>query len=98
MCGKIPPLVAAFAHSLRDSLASLNLKAEVVDELESNVPRLGGLNAPPGVDPQTAARIRTAVERAFVFGFRVIMLLCASLAVAGAAVAWLKIPGPARVA
>ncbi|MGB8113997.1 MAG: MFS transporter [Candidatus Sulfotelmatobacter sp.] len=85
-------MVAAFAHSLRNSLSSLNLKADVVHELESNVPRLGDLRAPPGVDPQTGAMIRAAVVQAFVFGFRVIMLLCALLALASAAVAWLKIP------
>ena len=85
-------MVAAFAHSLRGSLASLNLKADVVHELESNVSRLGDLHAPPGVDPQAAATIRATVVEAFVFGFRVIMLLCALLAVASAAVAWLKIP------
>ena len=85
-------IVAAFAHSLRGSLASLNMKADIVYELESNVSRLGDLHAPPGVDPPTAATIRSTVERAFVFGFRVIMLLCALLALASAAVAWRKIP------
>jgi len=85
-------MVSAFAHSFENSLASLNLKADVVHKLESNVARLGDLQAPQEVAPQTAATIRGAVERAFVFGFRVIMLLCALLAVASAAVAWLKIP------
>ncbi len=85
-------MVSAFAHSLRDSLAPLNLRADVVHELESNVARLGDLTAPPGLDSQTSATIRGAVAQAFVFGFRVIMLLCASLALASAAVAWRKIP------
>lgn len=85
-------MVAAFAHSLRDSLSALNLKADVVHELESNVARLGDLRAPPGVDPRTATTIQAAVGQAFVFGFRVIMLVCALLALASAAVARLKIP------
>lgn len=85
-------MVATFAHSLRDSLASLNLKADIVRELESSVARLGDLNAPSGVHPQTAARIRSAIVEAFLFGFRVIMVLCALLAGASAAVAWRKIP------
>jgi heme-degrading monooxygenase HmoA len=62
-------IVAAFAHSFRDSLAGMNLNVEIVQELESNVARLDGLNAPSGVDPQTAAAIRSAVAKAFVFGF-----------------------------
>ena len=86
-------MVAAFAHSLRNSLASLNLKPDVVHELQSNVARLGDLQVPASIDPQTAVMIRAAVMQAFVFGFRVIMLICATLAAASAAVAWRKIPG-----
>jgi EmrB/QacA subfamily drug resistance transporter len=85
-------MVAAFAHSLRDSIASLNLNADIIHELESNVDRLGGLDAPSNADPQVALMIRSAVARAFVFGFRLIMVLCAALAIAGAIVAWCRIP------
>jgi MFS family permease len=85
-------LVAAFSHSLGRSLAGLKLSDQVVHELQSNVTRLGGLDAPPGTNPETARRIRSAVAQAFIFAFRWIMLLCASLALASAAVAWRKIP------
>ncbi len=86
-------MVAAFAHSLRQSLASLKLDAGVVRELESNATKLGGLHAPTGVDLQEAAAIRSAIAGAFIFGFRLIMLLCAALSMASAGVAWQKIPG-----
>ena len=89
-------MAAAFAHSLRQSLASLNLNAGIVRELESNVTRLGGLDAPPSVDSQTAAAIRSTITEAFVFGFRMIVLLCAALAIASAGVAWWKIPVSTR--
>lgn len=85
-------MTAAFAYSLRQSLASMSLNAGIVRELESNVTRLGGLDAPAGVDSQSAAAIRSAITEAFVFGFRVIMVLCAVLATASAGVAWRKIP------
>lgn len=85
-------MLASFSHSLRNSLASLNLKSDVVHELESNVGRLGDLQAPASVDWQTAVQIRAAVMQGFVYGFRVVMLICALLAVASAAVAWRKIP------
>jgi EmrB/QacA subfamily drug resistance transporter len=85
-------MVAAFGHALRQSLAGLNLNADVVHELESNVARLGSLDAPSGTDEQTAALIRSAVAKDFVFGFRLIMLLCAGLATASAIVAWQRIP------
>ena len=88
-------MAAAFAHSLRHSLGRLHLNAVVVQQLESNVDKLGGLGVPAGVDSQTALTIRSAVSNAFIFGFRLIMLLCAILAIASAGVASWKIPpGP----
>jgi hypothetical protein len=85
-------MAAAFAHSLRHSLDGLHLKAGVVQQLESNVAKLGSLGAPSGVDSQTATTIRSAIAESFIFGFRLIMLFCAGLAIASAAVAWRKIP------
>jgi hypothetical protein len=85
-------MAAAFAYSLRRSLSSLNLNLGVVHQLESNVAKLGSLDAPPGVDPQTLVAIRSAISDAFIFGFRLIVLVCAVLAIASAGVAWWKIP------
>jgi EmrB/QacA subfamily drug resistance transporter len=85
-------MVTAFSNSLRQSLSDLKLSGDVVQELESNVDKLGSLDAPASVDPQTAASIRSAITEAFVFGFRLIMLLCAVLGVVSAVVAWRWIP------
>ena len=85
-------MAAAFAHSLRRSLASLDLNVGIVHQLESNVAKLGSLDAPPGVDSQTATAIRSAIADAFIFGFRLILSICAALAIASAGVAWGKIP------
>ncbi|HST79361.1 MAG TPA: MFS transporter, partial [Verrucomicrobiae bacterium] len=85
-------MAAAFAHSLRHSLATLNLNGGIVHHLESNAGELGNLTAPAGVDSQTGAAVRFAVAGAFIFGFRLIVLLCAALATASAVVAWRKIP------
>lgn len=85
-------MAAAFAHSFRQSLATLNLNAGIVHQLESNIGKLGNLDAPPGVDSRTGAAVHFAVTEAFISGFRLIVLLCAALAIASAAVAWRKIP------
>ena len=81
-------MVATFAHSLRASLASLHLESSVVHGLESNVARLGALDSPADLDPQIAANVRDTITRAFIFGFRVIMLICAGLAIGSATIAW----------
>jgi EmrB/QacA subfamily drug resistance transporter len=83
---------AAFAHSLRQSLPTLNLDAGIVYQLESNVAKLGSLDVPPGVDSQTAAMIRSTIADAFIFGFRLIVVICAVLSIASAGVARWKIP------
>jgi hypothetical protein len=85
-------MVAAFEHSLRLSLAGLDLNAGMVHQLESSAARLGSLDVPSGGDPQTRAAIGAAISKAFVYGFRLIMLLCGGLATASAAVAWRRIP------
>lgn len=85
-------ITAAFAHSLRHSLDGLHLNGDVVQQLEANLAELGSLGAPSGVDSQTASTIRSVVAESFIFGFRLIMLVCAGLAIMSAAVAWRKIP------
>ena len=42
---------------------------------------------PRGLDARSSSAVRAAIDHAFVFGFRLIMLFCAGLAVASAAVA-----------
>jgi EmrB/QacA subfamily drug resistance transporter len=86
-------MVAAFAYSLGGSLAMLHLDSAVAHDLEASVDRLGGLDAPAGLASQTAEGVRGAITGAFVFGFRIIMAVCAGLAVASAGIAWRMIPG-----
>jgi MFS family permease len=85
-------MAAAFAHSLRESLANLNFNVGIVHQLQSNVSKLGSLDAPPDVDSRTAVTIRSTIAKAFIFGFRLVVLVCAILAIASAAIAWWKIP------
>ena len=85
-------MTAVFAHSLRQSLAALKLNADTIHHLESHLAMLGNLDAPPGTDLQTALQIRSTIAKAFVFGFRLIAVLCAVLAILSAVVAWWKMP------
>jgi EmrB/QacA subfamily drug resistance transporter len=90
-------MVSAFSNKLQHALAGLNLNPAALHQIQSSVIRLAGLEVPAGLDPQTSAAIRNAIDHAFVFAFRVVMLLCAALASASAAVASRMIPshGPA---
>jgi predicted MFS family arabinose efflux permease len=50
------------------------------------------LRIPDGIDPGMRAALKESIGDAFVFGFRLIMLICAGLGVVSAAVAWRMIP------
>jgi hypothetical protein len=47
---------------------------------------------PPGLEGATADTIKRSIDAAFAFGYRIIMLICAVLSAASAAVAGLMIP------
>ncbi len=88
-------MVGAFSHRLQRSLDSLDLAPRALHQIQSSTIRLGGLEVPSDLDALTSSVLRAAIIRAFVFGFRLIMLLCAGLAVASAAVAYRMIPSRA---
>src|SRR5438477_200883 len=81
-------MVSAFSSSLKHALASLGVSRDLVREIQANQIKLAGVELPPGLDPGTSAAIRGAIAQAFTVGFRLIMLICASLSVASSAVAW----------
>ena len=85
-------MVKAFGFHLDRSLARLSLPTHVLQELQANEIRLAGLQAPIGVDPTSTVAITESVRNAFVYGFRIIMLICSALSFASAAIAWLIIP------
>ncbi len=82
----------AFRARLDRTLDHLSLPSGVLQELRSHESRLAGLRAPANLDANTKDEINNLIREAFVFGFRIIMLVCAGLALASSAVAWLMLP------
>jgi len=89
-------MVSAFASRLNHSLASLAIPPGISRTIRSDETKLAGLQLPAGLDAGAAAKIRALVSQAFVFGFRVVMLICAGLAMTSATFAWLMIPAKLR--
>jgi EmrB/QacA subfamily drug resistance transporter len=85
-------MVKLFSSSLNRTLAGELLPPGILQYVRSNEIKLAGLDLPSGLDVDTAELIRLAISRAFVFGFRTVMLICAGLCLASAAVATLLIP------
>jgi MFS family permease len=84
-------MVKAFDSRLNQRLAGFSLPPEIRQELQQNESKLAGLQVPAGLAPDTEAAVRQSIQGAFVFGFRILMLICAGLSLASAAVARLMI-------
>jgi EmrB/QacA subfamily drug resistance transporter len=85
-------MVYAFRVRLDRTLGHLSLPSWVLQELRTRESRLAGLQAPASLDPNTKTVINNSIRQAFVFGFRIVMLICTGLSLASAAVAWLMLP------
>jgi hypothetical protein len=85
-------MVQAFSARLKEGLGHLVLPPGILHQVQADEIKLAGLQVPTGLDPGTAAAVQQLIGHAFVFGFRIVMLICAGLSVASAAVAGLKIP------
>jgi EmrB/QacA subfamily drug resistance transporter len=81
-------MVRAFGSHLNHSLHAMLLPSVVLRELQTNEIKLAALQAPSGLASSTASAINESIRQAFVFGFRIVMLLCTSLSLVSAAVAW----------
>jgi len=85
-------MVNAFGARLDSKLANFSLPPRTLHEIQANEIKLAGLQLPASLNETTGTAIKESVSEAFVFGFRLIMLICAGLSVTSAATAWLLIP------
>ena len=88
-------MVKLFSSSLNRSLTGQQLAPDTLQYVRANEIKLAGLDLPSNVDVETKALIRMSISRAFVFGFRTVMLICAGLSLASAAIAFVMIPAKA---
>lgn len=89
-------MVTEFSSQLNRRMATVAMPNHVRTELQANETRLAALKPPPGLEPATASAIQSAVVASFVSSFRLMMWICAALALASAAVGRQFIPGKLR--
>jgi len=85
-------MAKAFGVRLDALLQHVSLPAEILQELRGSETKLAGLPVPAGADEAARVAIQGSVREAFVFGFRMVIGICAGLALASAAVAGVMIP------
>ncbi|HEX6554240.1 MAG TPA: MFS transporter [Ktedonobacteraceae bacterium] len=84
-------IISAFNSSLDAHLAHLPLSPGVRQMVDAQRPKLAGIQLPAGITGQLHAALKQAVDESFVSGFRVVALMCAGLALAGALCGWVMI-------
>jgi EmrB/QacA subfamily drug resistance transporter len=80
-------MVKAFSSRLEVNLARLTVPTSALQELRANEIKLAGLTVPAGLDQNLQVDVKRSIDEAFVFGFRLVALICAGLSLASAAVA-----------
>ncbi len=84
-------MVLAFRARLDRTLNRLSLSSEVLKEIHAQETKLAGLQPPASLDASSRVALQDLIHQGFIFGFRIVMLICAGLSLASAVVAWLMI-------
>lgn len=85
-------MVWAFRVRFDRALQSLSLPSATLQDLHAHEAQLAGLQVPANLDPNLKVTLANMIRQSFIFGFRIITLLCAGLALASAGIAWTMLP------
>jgi EmrB/QacA subfamily drug resistance transporter len=80
-----------FGQYLAHNLALLNLSPQLHQQLLAQQGKLAGISVSGDVSQQAQAAIKQAVDQAYIASFRLIMFICAALALLSSGLAWLMV-------
>jgi EmrB/QacA subfamily drug resistance transporter len=81
-------MVNAFRDRLDSGLAGIPISSEVRHALDANSIKLAAMAVPGDLAPDMQETVRISIEHAFLYAFRLVMLICAGVAVVSAGFAW----------
>ena len=84
-------MLQAFAGSLDQRLAQIQISGEVRQAIESQRVRLAAVQLPEGLEITVRSQLENAIADSFISGFRRVMIISAALAVLSALSSWLLI-------
>jgi EmrB/QacA subfamily drug resistance transporter len=91
-------MTGVFAQNFRARLQTLDLSAATRSALDEQTSRLAAIYVPAQLKGETKQAVEGAIRESFVSGFRVVVLIAATLALISALFAWLLIKGKTRPA
>ena len=86
-------MVRVFTSSLAGQLAAISIPANIRQAVEAQSGNLAGIKLPQGTNNAMQALLQHAIDQSFVDGFRVVVFICAGLALTSSLVAGLLIEG-----
>jgi EmrB/QacA subfamily drug resistance transporter len=81
-------MLHTFANSLKARLSELQMPDDARSSLEEQAVRLGGIEIPRTLSPETQRLVESSIANSFTSSFRLLMFVSAGLAVASALSAW----------
>jgi MFS family permease len=84
-------MVSTFGQRLHRELDQLPIPQNVAATIEANHTRLAAIPIPENLDSDAKTLLRRAIEYAFVHAFRIVLVICAGLALLSAVIAWFVI-------
>jgi MFS family permease len=90
-------VVSAFNSSLDSHLNALHISPTVHHLIDAQRGRLANTEVPASVSGGLRVALQRAIAESFVAGFRLIMFICASLALTSALCAWLMVSPPKKL-
>jgi MFS family permease len=90
-------MLHVFKTTLNRRLSSANLPVSVAQSLQAQSIKLAAIDVPQNLNAETRQVIRRAIDESFVFGFRWVMVIGATLAAASAVTALFWIGATPRV-
>lgn len=87
-------LIASFRYRMDLQLMNVPMSPEIRRQLELNSIHMAAMQVPAGLNPEAHALVASLIRASFVFAFRIMMAVCAVLAMASAAFGWWIIPPP----
>jgi EmrB/QacA subfamily drug resistance transporter len=77
-------MLMGFRASLHRSLEKITLPQNALQAIQTDEIKMAALPIPDNLDSDTAPRLKASIDHAFLFGFRVVILICAGLAIVSA--------------
>jgi hypothetical protein len=89
--------VGHFRTTLDERLANERVRTEVRQRLHAEASKLGEARVPAGIEPAEKQQATRILHESFLRSVRVVMLICAAMALLSAVCGWFTMPAEARL-